>query len=144
MEQLELYKEYAPTPAVAEQYIAEIKVMRAFSLLQLSRLWGGLILPQSSAAEDLYQTPVSTFEEVMQHLTDQMDEAIPHLLDLRPNQRTDIPGGITKYTALAIKAIANLELKNYQTVADATGEIIANGNFSLEEDYYNLFKIPGK
>ena len=66
------------------------------------------------------------------------------LLAMRPNERTDIRGGVTKYTALAIKAIANLELENYQEVADATGEIISSGRFMLEPDYYELFKIPGK
>jgi hypothetical protein len=35
-------------------------------------------------------------------------------------------------------------LKNYQAVADATGEIISSGKFQLMADYYNLFKIPGK
>jgi hypothetical protein len=80
----------------------------------------------------------------MQHISDQMDEALPFLTDMRPNQRTDIPGGVTKYTALAVKALANLELKNYQKVADATGEIIKSAKFTLEPDFYNLFKIKGK
>jgi hypothetical protein len=80
----------------------------------------------------------------MQHISDQMDEAIPFLPDMRPNQRTDIPGGVTIYTALAIKALANQELENYQAVADATGEIISSGLFSLYPDFYELFKTPGK
>ena len=65
----------------------------------------------------------------MQWISDQMDEAIPNLPDMRPNQRTDIPGGVTKYTAYAIKALANQELENYQGVADATGAIINSGYF---------------
>jgi hypothetical protein len=63
---------------------------------------------------------------------------------MRPNQRADVPGGVTKYTALAIKALANLELKNYQGVADATSQIISSGKFNLEPDFYELFKIQGK
>ena len=43
-----------------------------------------------------------------------------------------------------MKALANLELKNYQAVADATGEIIKSGKYSLEPDFYKLFKIKGK
>src|SRR5690606_2027175 len=66
------------------------------------------------------------------------------LPNVHPNQRTDIKGGVTRYTALAIKALAALEKKDYQTVADATSAIIASGLFELEDDYYNLFKIPGK
>jgi hypothetical protein len=80
----------------------------------------------------------------MQHISDQMDEAVPNLPDMRPNERTDIPGGVTRYTALAIKAMAHLEMENYQGVADATGSIISSGLFTLEPDFYNLFKIPGK
>ena len=144
MEELEKYKEFAPNPALADQYIAEIKVMRGFELLQLVRLWGAVLIPQSSQAQELYNTPLSSRETVLQHISDEMDEAIPLLPTVHPIERTDIAGGITQYTALAVKAMANLELKNYQAVADATGEIIASGEFELEPDYYQLFKIPGK
>jgi hypothetical protein len=144
MEQIEKYKEFASNPALADQYIAEIKVMRSWSLLQLYRLWGALLIPTSSKAEELYTAPVSTGTEVLQHISDQMDEAIPMLPAVRPNQRTDVPGGVTKYTALALKAMANLEMKNYQAVADATGEIIGSDAFTLYPDFYELFKIPGK
>jgi starch-binding outer membrane protein, SusD/RagB family len=144
MEQIALYKTYAPDPAVADQYTAEVKVLRAWWLFQLSRVWGGLLIPTSSDPTTLYETKLSTKDEVMQHISDQMDEAIPNLPTIRPNERTDIPGGVTRFTALAMKALANLELKNYQKVADATGEIINSGKFSLESDFYELFKIKGK
>ena len=144
MEQIELYKEAGANATVADQYIAEIKVMRAFEMLQLARLWGNLLIPETSQPRDMFAVEVSDFDVVMQHLSDQMDEAIPALPNVHPNQRTDITGGVTRFTALAVKAMANLELKDYQAVADATGEIISSGLFSLEPDYYQLFKIPGK
>lgn len=142
--EIEKYKANAPNPAEADQYIAEIKVMIGWELLQLSRLWGDILIPTSAQTDDLYTTPVSSQQEVMQHISDLMDEAAPLLASIRPNQRTDIKGGITKYTALAVKAMANLEMKNYQGVADATGEIISSGAFELYNDYYELFKVPGK
>ena len=80
----------------------------------------------------------------MQHISDQMDEAIPMLPAVRPNQRTDVPGGVTRFTALAVKAMANLELENYQAVADATGAVISADAFTLYPDFYELFKVPGK
>lgn len=144
MEQVALYKEYAANPAVADQYIAEAKTIRAFLLFQLSRVWGSVFIPSGSDPSELLVTSLATKDEVMQHLSDQMDEAIPLLPDMHPNQRGDIRGGVTKYTALAIKALANLELKNYQAVADATSEIISSGRFSLEPDFYELFKLKGK
>jgi len=144
MEQTALYQKNAPNKALGDQYIAEAKVFRAWSLLTLSRVWGTIFIPTSSDPSGLLVSKLSTKDEVMKHISAQMDEAIPLLPDMNPNQRVDIKGGITKYTALAIKAIANLELKNYQVVADATGQIISSGKFSLESDYYNLFKIKGK
>jgi len=144
MEEIEKYREAGADAATADQYIAEIKVLRAFEMLQLARLWGSILIPESSEPSDLFNIPLSSFEEVMQHLSEEMDDAIPLLPNVRPNERSDIPGGITRYTALAVKAMVNLELKNYQAVADATSEIINANTFRLVEDYYQLFKIPGK
>jgi hypothetical protein len=139
--QIEQYKEFATNKALADQYISEAKVMRGFLLLQLSRTWGAVFIPAFSGPVDntLYKK-----NEVMNHIISQMDEAMPNLPDLRPNQRTDIRGGVTRYTAVALKALANLELKNYQGVADATSQIISSQKFSLETDFYKLFKIHGK
>ncbi len=144
MEQIAKYKEFAPNPVLADQYTAEVKVMRAFLMLQLTRVWGNIFIPTSSDPSEFLVMSLSTKAEVMQHISDQMDEAIPLLPNQRPNQRTDITGGVTKHTALAIKAMANLELGNYQAVADATSQIISSNLFTLEPDYYELFKIPGK
>ncbi len=138
------YREFAPNPGLADQYIAEVKVMKGFEMIQMVRLWGDILIPETPLATELYDLQVSTPEESYQYISDLMDEAIPLLPAVHPNQRTDIPGGITRYTALAVKAIANLELRNWQAVADATGEIIASDLYSLESDYYNLFKKPGK
>lgn len=144
MEQIAQYQQYASNKALADQYIAEVKVLKAFWLFQLSRTWGDLVVPPTSDPTLLYQTPLSTKDEIMQMISDWMDEAIPNLPAIRPNERTDLTGGVTRYTALAIKALANLELKNYQAVSDASGEIISSGKFSLHADFYELFKIQGK
>jgi hypothetical protein len=144
MEQIALYQEYASNPSLGDQYIAEVKVLRAFFLFQLSRLWGSIFIPASSDPSDLLVAELATKEEVMQHISDEMDAAIPFLPSVRPNERTDIRGGVTKFTALAMKALANLELKNYQGVADATSQIIGSNKFLLEPDFYELFKIKGK
>jgi starch-binding outer membrane protein, SusD/RagB family len=144
IEQITKYKEFADNPALADQYIAEVQTLRAFLLFQLSRVWGSIYIPESSDPTLIIGQEVSTKDEVMQYISDQMDEAIPMLPNVHPNQRQDIRGGVTRYTALAIKALANLELKNYQGVADATSAIISSGLFQLEDDYYNLFKVPGK
>lgn len=144
MEQVQLYMENGANAAKGEQYIAEARVVRAWLLFQLSRVWGDVFITESSDPSELLPMELSTKDEVMQHISEEMDLAISKLPDMRPNERTEIRGGVTKYTALAVKALANLELKNYQGVAEATSQIIGSGKFSLEPDFYELFKIKGK
>jgi hypothetical protein len=144
MEQVALYQDAGAGQALGRQYIAECKVLKSWWLFQVSRVWGALPVPPTSNPSDLFAAPLSTKDEVMQMISGWMDEAIPDLPAIRPNERADLPGGITKYTAYAVKALADLELKDYQKVADATGEIINSGRFELETDFYELFKIKGK
>ncbi len=145
-ETIERYREFATGNDIAraDQYIAEAKVLSGFQHLQMSRLWGDVFIIETTLFQAEIDNGVDTKEEVMQYITNLMDEAIPFLPDLRPNERTDIRGGVTKYTALAIKAMANQELENYQGVADAAGEIINSNKFSLFPDFYELFKKPGE
>jgi hypothetical protein len=144
IEQITLYKENASNPAVADQYIAEARTLRAFLLFNLSRVWGDVLIPVTSDPTLLLTAEVSTKDEVMEYIATEMAEAAPMLPNIHPNKRTDIRGGVTRYTALAINALANLELKNYQGVADATSQIISSNEFQLEGDFYKLFKLPGK
>lgn len=142
-EQIELYRENSTNPN-ADQYIAETKVITGWLLRNLAHTWGDILIPTTSDPADMLVAEVSTYDEVMQYISDLMDEAIPELPDMHPGERADIPGGITKYTALAIKAMANLELKNFQAVADATSQIIGSNKFSLYPDFYQLFKKDGE
>lgn len=144
MEQIKLYMENGANAAKGEQYIAEARVIRGWLLFQLSRVWGEVFITESSDPSELLPMKPATKDEVMQHISQEMDLAIAKLPDLRPNERTDIRGGVTKYTALAVKAMANLELKKYNEVAAATSQIISSGKFSLEPDFYELFKLKGK
>ena len=146
IEQIEKFKEFASSNEIAQakQYIAEAKTLRAWMLFQLSRVWGDVYITYTSDPSDLLTEEVSLKVEVMQHISDQMDEAIADLPEVRPNERIDIRGGVTAYTAMAMKTLANLELENYQVVADVTGDIIDSGKFSLFPDFYELFKTDGK
>ncbi len=141
MEQLERFREEGVDSRLIDQYIAECKTLRGYITLQLSKMYGDVFKVESTDQTILEVLPKN---EIVQWVSSQMDEAVPMLLDMHPNQRTDIPGGMTKYTALAVKAMANLELENYQAVADAAGEIINSQKFELFPDFYELFNIPGK
>ena len=143
---IESYKVFAEGDEVgrADQYIAETKVLRAWFHFNLSRVFGSIFIINTTIPDSEIEAGVASKNEVMQYIIDLMDDAMPFLPDARPNERTDVKGGITKYTALAMKALANLELKNYQGVADATGAIIGSGKFSLYPDFYEAFKKPGE
>lgn len=138
------YMEAGASASKAEQYVAEIKTLKAFFLLQLGRAWGDILIPTTSSPSDLLVAELTPRDEVFAYLQTLLDEAIPNLPEGRPNQRTDIKGGVTKATALALKAKVSLELNDYQSVADATSQIIANGGFSLVEDFSEAFKLEGK
>ncbi len=145
-ETIERFKEFATGADIAraDQYIAETKVLSAYQHFNMSRLWGDIFIIKTTNFDEEVNNGIDTKQEVMQYVSDSMDEAIPFLLDERPGDREDIPGGVTKYTALALKAMAQLEMENYQGVADATAEIIDNGGFVLYPDFYELFKKPGE
>src|SRR5690606_13457673 len=144
--QIENYMEFATGNNLArgDQYIAEISVLRAWFHFNLARTWEDIFIITSNQPEEELEQGVSSKAEVMQFISDEMDAAIPLLPDLRPNEREDIPGGVTRYTAYALKALAQQELENYQGVADAAGAIISSGKFSLYPDFYQLFKKPGE
>ena len=144
IEEIEKFKKHADNKALADQYIAEAQTIKAWYLFHLTRVWGSIFLTDASDPSTLFDAKLSTKEEVLQYISDLMGEAAPKMSELHPGQRTDLQGGVTKYAALAMKAKADQELGDYQSVADATSQIINSGVFSLEEDFYQLFKLDGK
>lgn len=143
---IENFKAFADTDGQeqADGYIAEIKVLRAWLHFNLARTWEEVFIIQTTEPDGEIADGPATKQEMMRFISDQMDEVIPLLPNMRPNERTDIPGGVTRYTAYALKALANLEMENYQEVADACGAIISSNKFTLYPDFYSLFKKPGE
>lgn len=142
MDEIEKYRPAANNDALADQYIAECRVIRAFLYLDLGRYFGGCIIIDN--LDNIQNTPVSNKMEVMQYIVDEMNAVIPDLPAVHPNKRTDIRGGVTRYTAYAIQALAYQEMENYQGAADAASAIISSGAFQLSSDFYHLFKKAGK
>lgn len=137
MEDIDKYAPAANNPALTKQYKAECRTMRAWLYLQVGRTFGGGIVIDQ--LDNIQSQPVSNKVEMMQYVVNEMETAIPLLPDMHPSQRSDIPGGVTKYTALAIQAMAYQEMEDYDGVAAATSQIISSGEFSLAPDYYDLF-----
>lgn len=141
IEQLEKFREGGVSSALIDQYIAECQVLRSWLTLTLSRTFGGVFKVTTT---DPAVVTMQTKDEIMNWIKTEMGDASTKLLDMNPNQRTDLKGGATKYTALAIKAMAEQELKDYPAVAATAGEIIASGKFSLYADFNKEFKTAGK
>ena len=143
---IENFKDFASDEekATADQYIAEIRVMRAWLHFNLARVWGDVFIIQTNQPDSEIADGTTSKEGIMQFISNEMDEVIPLLPNMRPNERTDIPGGVTRYTAYALKALAHLEMEDYQGVADASAAIINSNKFTLYPEYYSLFKKPGE
>jgi hypothetical protein len=92
MAEIEKYREAANNDALADQYIAECRVIQAYLYFNLARAFGGCIV--IGELDDIQNTPVSNKEQVMQYIVDEMAAVIPNLPEVNPNKRTDIRGGM--------------------------------------------------
>ncbi|WP_423128263.1 RagB/SusD family nutrient uptake outer membrane protein [Gaoshiqia sp. Z1-71] len=142
MDEIEKYRAAAGNDALTNQYIAECRTIRAYLYLNLAKAFGKIIVIDQ--LDNIQNLPASNKAEVMQYIVDEMDEVIPLLPNMHPNKRTDVRGGITRYTAYALKALAYQEMEDYQGAATAAAAIISSGEYQLSNDYYHLFKKAGK
>ncbi len=134
------------------RYQAEVRFFRALLHYYIARSFGDVPVLGVESVDPGYlgtvgKTPVV---DVRQHVISEMDFCIANLEDARPNQAAH-QGGVTKYTALFLKAKAAMDLAgndngspHWDVVLESTDQIINSNRFSLFEDYYQLWKKPGK
>ncbi|MBS2099733.1 RagB/SusD family nutrient uptake outer membrane protein [Carboxylicivirga linearis] len=124
---------------LANQYEAEITFHRALAYYFISNMWGDVPIIDP---EDLnYGFPYRrSVESVRDFIHEELDFCIEHL----PEVQSVNEGAVTKYSAMALKAKVALMEGEFNLVNTLTDRIIAEAGISLYEDYYNLFKIPGK
>ncbi|MBB3698503.1 RagB/SusD family nutrient uptake outer membrane protein [Flammeovirga yaeyamensis] len=142
---LDNYREFLTTDEerdLADSYEAEIRFYRAYFYFLLSNMFGEIPIIDPSNLYGL-NVPKKKVETVRTMIHEELDYAIAHLPAIRPDERGDYPGAVTKYTAMMLKAKLALYQKDYTTAQQLTDEIINKGGFELYEDYYNLFKQPG-
>ncbi|WP_149241168.1 RagB/SusD family nutrient uptake outer membrane protein [Dyadobacter sp. 32] len=134
------------------RYQAEVRFIRALTHYFVSRSFGNVPILGIESVDPAYLGTVgkSTVEDVRKHVIEEMDFCIANLEDVRPNEATH-KGGVTKYTALFLKAKAAMDLAGndngstyWNTVLESTEQIINSNKFSLFPDYYQLWKKPGK
>lgn len=154
--ELEEFEKHIPSTNADQQklnrqYKGQVRFLRAYAHLMASRLFGDVpILSDSRDISRLTTIGKSTAVQVREFIIQEMDATIPDLEDARPNQSKHV-GAVTKYSALLLKAKAAADLAGnnnsspyWDVVLASTDEIIQKGNFTLYNDLYNLFKLPGK
>ena len=134
--------------ALNNRYKAEVRFLRVFAHLIVSRVFGDVPILVDNAA--INEVEKSTVEQVRQFIIDEMEESANALEDAAPTNAQH-QGSVTKYSALLLKAKAASDIaKNdnsspyWDIVLDATEQIIASNKFQLYDDFYELFKMPGK
>lgn len=122
------------------QYCGEVRVIRAWAYYQMASTFGHCVILYNNQQVSFNRSKV---EKVYQYIIDEMTDAAKYMEAKRPNQM-DHKGAYTKYTAETILAQAAMMLGQYEVAENATNDIMEHGHFSLYQDYWNLWKIPGK
>jgi len=145
LESLDGYAQYLNTSnsdySKYEQYCGEVRTIRAWAYYNLVTNFGPVPLYKNNLQADFRRTTVKAVCDYM--LNEDLAYAIDKMERKRPNQM-EHNGAITAFTAEMLAAKIYLWQGDYAKVEELTDDIISNGNFELYDDYYNLFKIPGK
>lgn len=134
------------------EMIGEMKFLRAYAYFRLLALYGGVpLIKESFGLNDDFMIPRNTYDEVLEFVLNELDEAAG-LLPLSWN--TQNLGRVTKGAALAIKSRAllyaaspwhnpNNDISKWQKAADATKAVIDLNLYSLNPDYKGTFTEAG-
>jgi hypothetical protein len=140
---LDQYAEYITKESdqkLYEQYTAEVRFMRAYAFFFATRLWGDIPLMLDNQVLNPEREPRA---DVYKFIDDEMEYCISKLPALRPNEM-DFIGSVTQYTAWALRAKAAADVNDWDTVLKATNAIISSTKFELYDDFYEMYKKPGK
>lgn len=132
---------------------AEAVVLRAYFYFELIKRYGGVpIIREVLDAESAPMLPRNSYEECVNFIVAQVDEALPALRDSwRGFQSDRFLGRITQGAAMALKArvllYAASPLNNpagdgakWLAAAEAAHEVIALNRYTLADNYRDLFR----
>ena len=141
IEALGKYAEAGANASRMKDYIAQVTVLRAYTYLRVSRLWGDI--PVYFRNSDRIGIKRMKHERVMKTLIEDVQAVINDLAAVKPNAGT-MPGQVTKFTAHAVIAKLAGEILDYDTVLANTKPIIdAYGKDALFADFHYLFTNNG-
>lgn len=143
LESLDEYAVYATTDAqkaTNRSYQGEVKFLRAYAYYRLVQAFGSVTILRSNTQTNLTR---STIEAVNKYMLEDLEYAYNNCPEVRPNEMVHI-GAVSAYSAKALAAKVYLNMGQYDQVEKLTDDIINSRKFKLYEDFYQLFKIPGK
>ena len=143
LESLDEYAVYATTDAqkaTNRSYQGEVNFLRAYAYYRLVQAFGPVTILRSNTQTNLTR---STIEAVNKYMLEDLEYAYNNCPEVRPNEMAHI-GAVSAYTAKALAAKVYLNMGQYDQVEKLTDDIINSRKFKLYEDFYQLFKIPGK
>lgn len=118
--------------------IAEAKFLRAFYYDKINTVFNGVpLILTIPDVEEHSQLPRNTYEEVLEQIMKDLNEAVEVLPVSYPAEEQ---GRATKGAALALKARILLQNRDYEQVIQITEQIFALGEYELFSDYNGLFR----
>ena len=123
--------------------VAEAKVLRALSYLQLVIGWGTPPIVDHVLDATDKPTNAPSQEEAFDFIIKDIDEALPYL---KERQGTGDKNGAffaTKGLAYTIKGKAHLWKGEYDAAQDALNQVINSGNYALVDDIAENFHVRG-
>lgn len=127
--------------ATYRSYCGEVRFLRAYAYYRLVQAFGPVTILRDNNQSDLSR---STVNAVQNYMLEDLQYAMDNCPKIRPNEDTAHPGAVTAYSAETLAAKIYLNRGDYANVERLTDDIINSGKFRLYDDFYELFKIPGK
>lgn len=121
-------------------YCGEVRIIRALAYYRLTQMFGDVTIMHSNTQTVLRR---ATREVVYRYILQDLEYAMQNTPKVRPNEMAHV-GAASGYTAQALAAKVYLQMGDYEQVRALTDEMINSGRFQLYDDYYQLWKLPGR
>jgi tetratricopeptide (TPR) repeat protein len=122
------------------QMLAEARFLRAYYNFELVKWFGPIPVKETRfVLGDETTIPRSPVDEVYDFIEADLNAAVADLAETAPQV-----GRVTRGAARALLGKVHLYQEAYQEAATALEAVINSGNYSLEEDYGEIFEVAGE
>ncbi len=123
--------------------IAQARFVRGYFYFELVKTWGKVPLVDHVLSPSEYQQPLADEEAIWQFIENDF-KAAAGVLPTRMQQDPADIGRATKGAAQAFLAKAYIYQKKWSEALDITNQIIASDNYSLLDNYADVFKMENE